>query len=72
MKNITLRADERLIARARQKARARNTSLNQLFQEWLTEVSEEEDRTNRIDTLLNRLENVNSGGSFSREEMNER
>ncbi len=37
MKNITLSADDSLIARARQTARAQHKTLNQAFREWLEE-----------------------------------
>jgi hypothetical protein len=35
MKNITLSADEALIEGARRRARAENTTLNNLFRQWL-------------------------------------
>jgi hypothetical protein len=35
MKNITLSADEALIEGARRRAEAENTTLNNLFREWL-------------------------------------
>jgi len=72
MKNITLSADETLIEQARMQARSRKTTLNQLFREWLQEVADSERRTREVDALLERLEAVDSGGSFSRETMNER
>ena len=72
MKNITLSADEDLIEQARAQARNRKTTLNQLFREWLREIADTERRTREIDSLLDRLDSVDSGGSFSREAMNER
>lgn len=72
MKNITLSADERLIEQAREKAREEKTSLNALFRVWLRELAEEGDRTDKIAGLFDRLGNVDSGGTFSREQMNER
>lgn len=72
MKNITLSADEDLIARAREQARARQTTLNQLFRLWLEEVAEQKERSTKIGALLNRLDGVDAGGNFSREEMNVR
>ncbi len=39
MKNITLSADGHLIEMAREEARARKTTLNALFREWLRERS---------------------------------
>jgi hypothetical protein len=72
MKNITLSADERLIERARAKARAQRTSLNHLFRDWLRGITEDEERCRRIDALLDRMESVDAGGTFTREEMNAR
>ena len=72
MKNITLSADEDLIARAREQARARQTTLNQLFRLWLEEVAEQKERSTKIGVLLDRLDGVDAGGNFSREEMNAR
>ncbi|MFT4638000.1 MAG: hypothetical protein ACI8T1_001318 [Verrucomicrobiales bacterium] len=72
MKNITLSADEALIAEAREAARAQKTTLNQLFRDWLVEVAGRRDREQRIVTLMERLDYVDSGGPFTREEMNER
>jgi hypothetical protein len=72
MKNITLSADEELIRRAREQARARKTTLNQLFRDWLGEVAAIEQRSSRIESLLEHLDYVNAGKSYSREEMNAR
>ena len=72
MKNITLSADEDLIARAREQARARQTTLNQLFRQWLVEVAEQDERSSKIGALLDRLDGVDAGGNFNREEMNAR
>ena len=72
MKNITLSADEECIRLAREQARARKTTLNQLFRDWLREVAGMEERSHRIEELLKRLDYVDAGGSFSREEMNAR
>lgn len=72
MRNITLSADEGLIEQARIQARNRKTTLNQLFREWLKEIADSERRSKEIDSLLNRLDAVDSGGRFSREAMNER
>ena len=71
MKNITLSADEALIALARETARVRKTTLNQLFRNWLTELAGRRERDERVAALLDRLDYVKSGGPFSREEMNE-
>lgn len=72
MKNITLSADERLIELAREEARARKTTLNNLFREWLEEIARRDDRRKQAEDLLLRMSAFDSGGPFSREVMNER
>lgn len=72
MKNITLSADERLIELAREEARARKTTLNNLFREWLEEIARRDDRRMQAEDLLRRMSAFDSGGHFSREVMNER
>jgi hypothetical protein len=72
VKNITLSADERLIEQAREQARARQTTLNQLFRDWLRDLANQEQRTQAIDALFDRMKSVDSGGAFDREEMNAR
>ena len=72
MKNITLSADARLIEEARNAARLQKTTLNQLFREWLVEISERRERSKLADELLEKLQYANSGGAFTRDEMNDR
>ena len=72
MKNITFSADERLIRQAREQARARQTTLNQLFRDWLQRLANQEQRTQDIESLFDRVDGVDSGGAFSLEEMNVR
>ena len=72
MKNITLSADEDLIERARDVARARKATLNQLFREWLSGLVGQQDREKRLQDLDLRLGYVRAGRKFSREELNAR
>jgi hypothetical protein len=72
MKNITLSADERLIEQARAEARARNTTLNALFREWLEEVAQREERRREIGRVFEEMKKYEAGGPFTREQMNER
>jgi hypothetical protein len=72
MKNITLSADERLIEQARAEARARKTTLNALFREWLEEVARREERRREIGRVFEGMKNYEAGGPFTREQMNER
>lgn len=72
MKNITLSADERLIAEAREEARRRHTTLNALFREWLADLARRDERRERISRLMEDAGNYKAGGPFTRDEMNER
>lgn len=72
MKNITLSAEEELIANARAIARQRATSLNELFRSWLRDLARPSGSAQSYDRLMERLELRASGRRFNREEMNER
>jgi hypothetical protein len=62
VKNITLSADEHLIELAREEARSRKTTLNELFREWLAEIGRRENRRNRAEELLLHMPEYHSGG----------
>lgn len=72
MKNVTLSADEHLIERARQLARAEKKSLNDVFRDWLADYTNRRGSASAVDALFERLDYVNPGRKFSRDEMNER
>lgn len=74
MKNITLSAPEELIEAARKQATKNGTSLNIEFRKWLGRQAEDEkrERAKRYKNLIQSLPHVNTGGPFTREEMNER
>jgi predicted transcriptional regulator len=72
MRNITLSADEDLIERARSIARAQRRTLNAAFREWLTQFAESAGDAQGFDALMKQMRHVDSGGHFSRDEMNER
>jgi hypothetical protein len=72
MKNITFSADAALIEEARALARAQHTTLNQLFRDWLAELADRRGRAEQVGALLEQLDYARSGGSFTRDEMNER
>ena len=74
MKNITLSADEELIAAARRRAAAEQTTLNAMFRRWLADYV---GRQRQVDAALAAIdalqEVIDTGGRrFSRDEMNER
>ncbi len=74
MKNITLSASEEAIEQGRRVARSRNTTLNELFRNWLNLLGEgelrEKNYRRQMEQLVDRIEV--GGRKFSREEMNER
>lgn len=72
MKNITLSAKDELIERAREVANQRKSTLNALFREWLADLVRQQDREAKLKELDARLAYADSGGKFTREEMNER
>lgn len=72
MKNITLSADEDLIERARLIAREQRRTLNEAFREWLGQFSQSAGDAQGFDALMQRMQHVNAGRRFSRDELNER
>ena len=72
VKNVTLSAEDQLLERARELAHQRSTTLNQLFRDWLAELTAERPRGDRFDELMRRLSHARSGGAFTRDEMNAR
>jgi hypothetical protein len=72
MKNVTLSADDDLIEQARLVARAQRKTLNAAFREWLLQFTAQAGDGHDLDALMRRMRHVNSGGRFSRDEMNER
>lgn len=72
LKNVTLSADEHLVERARTKARAEHTTLNDQFRRWLERYTGGEAAANAFQSLMARLDHARSGRRFTREEANER
>ncbi len=78
LKNITLSAEESCIQEARRLAVLDNTTLNQLFREWLDSyitqyhTGKRQLAVSRYDAWMRQLDHVNAGRKFAREEMNER
>ena len=72
MKNIALSADETLIEQARKRAVVENTTLNNLFRAWLARYASQSAAADQYKQLMARLEHVQPGGKFSREDMHER
>ena len=74
LRNITLSADEQLIARARDKAGAAQTSLNLEFRKWLAAYAATQDdaAVARFRDVMKQLGTVDAGRTFTRDELNER
>jgi hypothetical protein len=74
LRNITLSADDQLIARARDKAGAAQTTLNVEFRKWLESYATAQDdaAVTKFRNMMQQLGGVDAGRSFTRDEMNER
>lgn len=74
MRNITLSADERTIALARERARANRTTLNEEFRRWLEQYARNEQRASEAVQVIEQIRTyARTGGQhFTRDEMNER
>jgi hypothetical protein len=71
LKNITFSADEALIREARRQAALQNTTLNELFREWLERYTAGQDAAQQYQELMERL-GPRFDRKYTREEMNER
>ena len=74
MKNITLSADEHLIAAARVRAAAEHTTLNEQFRLWLESYARRRQQADSAMATIRELQQSLStaGRKFSRDELNER
>jgi len=72
VRNITMSADSSDIERGRQAAREENRTLNDAFREWLKWYGSRRVSRQEIEALFDRLNYVNPGRKFTRDEMNER
>lgn len=71
MKRNTFTADEALIARAREIARAQGRTLDDAFREWLADFVAGSNAQSYED-IMHSLRHVNAGGRFTRDQGNER
>lgn len=73
MRNVTLSADEKLIEAARERARLEHTTLNEQFRLWLEEYTQQKQKLEQYDNLIEELQGrLRVGRKLTREEMNER
>lgn len=71
LRNITLSADEVLIAKARAIAKAQNATLNDEFRRWLEKFVETKPAF-ELRAFMDSLSDVSPGKRFTRDEANER
>jgi hypothetical protein len=76
MKNITLAVDEDVLAAARRHAAERNSTVNALVREYLTNLAAQEDRAKRARARLRRLSAQSRGRlgrkTWTREDLHDR
>lgn len=72
LKNITLSADEKLIQKAREKAKQEHTTLNSQFRQWLENYTSISKNSNDFSNLMEQLNYAKPIKHYSRDEMNER
>jgi hypothetical protein len=72
MRNVILKADEALIKRAQLAVRARHTTLNAAFREWLERYVAQTGSGVAVDATMRLLRHVRSSGPYARDEMNQR
>ena len=72
VKNITLSADADLIEKARQVAKSEHTTLNAAFREWLESYARRKGDVEAHRSFIERLQHIDAGGPYTRDEMNER
>ncbi|MBW0435464.1 antitoxin [Leptospira yasudae] len=72
MKNVTFRADDRLLEKARLRAASERKSLTDVFNEFLKNYSNSVKDVSDYENLLQKLNYVKVGRKFNRDEMNER
>ena len=76
MKNITLSVDDEVLAAVRRHAVERNSTVNALVREYLTNLAQQHDRARRARVRLRQLSNQSQGRlgkkTWSREDLHDR
>jgi len=72
LKNLTISAEENVLRLARERARREHKTLNGLVRQWLDRYIAAEQKRQEFRELMRRLGHVRAGGTFTRDEMNER
>ena len=72
METITLAVDKTVLEEAQRVAEMQKVTREVVLNDWLTRHVSGEERVRSYRKLMESLKHVNSGGKFTREEMNER
>ena len=73
MRNITLSAEDRLLAAAQAKARREHTTLNAEFRRWLEGYVSRKERVEAYRRMMAEMHTVSSGNRrYTRDELNAR
>jgi hypothetical protein len=72
METITLAVHKSVLEQAQRVAEEQQVTREAVLTEWLENRALGAERVRKYDELMGRLKHVNSGGKFTREEMNER
>jgi hypothetical protein len=72
MKKITFSVQDDLLERAKTIARSQRRTLNAAFREWLKDYTSRAGDVRAHLALMERLKHIDSGGRYSRDELNER
>jgi hypothetical protein len=72
LKNITLSAEEELIARARDRAGRERTTLNESFRQWLRQYVGRSAKASEYLALMDSVGYARPGRKLTRDELNER
>ena len=76
MKNITLSVDEEVLAAVRRHAAERNSTVNAMVRDYLTNLAQQQDRARRARARLRRLSKQSQGRlgtkTWSREDLHDR
>ncbi len=76
MKNITLSVDEDILAAARRHAAERNSTVNALVREYLTNIAQHQDRARKARARLRQLSRKSKGRlgekTWTREDLHDR
>ncbi len=72
METISLTVDKSVLDVAQRKAEEHHTTRDAVLNDWLARLALGTERVKKFDGMMARMKHVNSGGKFTREEMNER